>query len=673
MSAVLVIAQDKVQINKVAVNAFPFVIGRSGRCELPLTDNLMSREHCEITFEGGTYTIEDKGSRNGTEVNGKLISAPVALKDGDQIVVGTFQLTFYAAGGEQLDAEQGDEDLEATRFVGDDDLKKAKKSADPKKPVAAGALVKLTVTVGALKGSVYKDWGDVLRLGRDEDNQVVLPDDAVSHRHARIHPEGGNNVIEDLGSANGTFLNGVRLREPRVLKHGDKIRIGTSTMEYSEVDPARVKKMRLRIVAGVIGFILILLVVKLFKPEDKAVRYIAQGKQLLGQRNYDEAGAMFEKAIAEHPSAEAKRGRSIAKGRKEAQGLLAEAEAAALSENYEEALNKSHQVSRLLSEDETAPEHEEAKAFLAVMKQVDDAKVAENARNWPDAIRLYENALAAYPDSAVLKAGLARCTHELQAETALAQADTLIEAKQYAAAERALAATATNSAYYQEAMRTIAGIQDLKFADGKFLEAQKAYRSGQVQQAEQLIREGLAKAPGYDDLVKLQADIEMITPLAKRLEGSEQLVNSENVDAIRSMIQECKSVMNIRAESEEVDRIKAKATTFAQKLNERLTEISTQETWAGDQALEKGDKRTALIAYRKAAAADPGNQKAELASVKLQKELSPLAKEHFQQALVHEELGQVDLAVAEFEKVLEISIPGDTYYDRALAKLKKYR
>ena len=126
MSAVLVIAKDKVQIKKVAVESFPYVIGRSSRCDLTLTDNLLSREHCRIAQEEGGFKAEDCGSRNGTEVNGKLISEPVPLKDGDQIVIGSHQLTFYAAGGEQVAAEQPDEDLEATRFVGDDDLKKAR-------------------------------------------------------------------------------------------------------------------------------------------------------------------------------------------------------------------------------------------------------------------------------------------------------------------------------------------------------------------------------------------------------------------------------------------------------------------------------------------------------------------------------------------------------------------
>jgi pSer/pThr/pTyr-binding forkhead associated (FHA) protein len=667
MSAVLVIAREKVQINKVAVDHYPFVVGRSSRCDLPLTDNQMSREHFAILSEGGVFKVEDKGSRNGTEVNGKLISEPVILKDGDQITVGSFQLTFYAAGGEQLGADEVDEDLEATRFVGDDDLKKAKKAADPKKPVAAGAVVKLVVTGGPLKGSVYKDWGEDLRLGRDEDNQVVLPDDAVSHRHARIYREGGNHVVEDLGSANGTFVGGVRLRAPHTLKHGDKIRIGTASMEYSEVDPARIKKMRIRIVAGVVGLILILLIAKLFRPEDKAARYAAQGYDLLKQKKYTEAIAVFEKGVQENPTQELKTGLSKAKSQAEAQQWLADAEAAALAENYEEARDLCHKVLRLHAE------HAEAKAFLAVMKQVDDAKVAENARNWPDAVRLYENALNAYPNSAVLKAGLARCTQEQAARASLARADGLIRDKQYAEAEQALGGTATNSAYYAETVEKIATIQNLKFASEKFAAAQKTYRAGQVEEAQQIIREGLSRAPDYEDLVNLRNDIELITPLAKRLEGSEQLARSDNVDAIRDMVQECQAVMNIRAQSAEAERIKAKAAGFAQKLRERLREIATQETWAGDQRLAAGDKRGALIAYRKAAAADPGNQKAELAAAKLQKELSPLAKEHFQQALVHEELGQVDLAVLEFDKVLQISVPGDTYYDRAVQKLKKYR
>lgn len=667
MSAVLVIARDKVQINKVAVDTFPFVVGRSGRCDLSLTDNQMSREQFEITAEGGTYMVGDKGSRNGTEVNGKLISGPAALKDGDQIVVGSFQLTFYATGGEQIEAGEADEDLEATRFVGDDDLKKARKAEGPKKPVAAGAVVKLSITDGPLKGSVYKDWGEILRMGRDEDNQVVLPDDAVSHRHAQIRKEGGRFVLEDFGSANGTFLGGTRLRAPHTLKHGDKIRIGTAAMEYSEVDPVRLKKMRIRIVAAAVGVLLLLLIAKLFQPEDKAVRYIAQGRQLLQQNKYEEATALFEKAIEEKPSAEAKKWLSMARSQSEAQLYLAQAEEAALTENYEEARDICHKVLRL------HPEHEEAKAFLAVMKQVGDAKVAENARNWPDATRLYENALKAYPNSAVLKAGLARCSDELRAKTSLARAEALIEEKQYEAAEQALASTATNSAYFSETVEKMTGIQLLKFAADKFEEAQKAYRAGQVESALQSIREGLAKAPGYDDLAKLQSDIELITPLAKRLEGSEQLVSSEDVDSIRDMVRECESVMNIRARSPEVDRIKAKAATFAQKLKERLAEIATEQTWKGDQSLAAGNKRDALIAYRMAVRADPGNQKAELTAAKLQKELRPLAKEHFQQALVHEELGQLDLAVAEFEMVLEISIPGDTYYDRALEKLKKYR
>ncbi len=70
MPAVLVIIRDRIQLEKVNVDTTPFVMGRSSRCNLTLPDNMLSREHCEIDLDQGRYTINDKGSRNGTVLNG---------------------------------------------------------------------------------------------------------------------------------------------------------------------------------------------------------------------------------------------------------------------------------------------------------------------------------------------------------------------------------------------------------------------------------------------------------------------------------------------------------------------------------------------------------------------------------------------------------------------------
>jgi FHA domain/Domain of unknown function (DUF4388) len=66
-------------------------------------------------------------------------------------------------------------------------------------------------------------------IGRSSELDVVLAEDMVSRKHAKISTQGGKVVIEDLGSTNGTFVNGEKIRQAR-LKEGDRILIGTSIL-----------------------------------------------------------------------------------------------------------------------------------------------------------------------------------------------------------------------------------------------------------------------------------------------------------------------------------------------------------------------------------------------------------------------------------------------------------
>ena len=63
-------------------------------------------------------------------------------------------------------------------------------------------------------------------IGRDPGVDLTIPSPAVSRRHARLVRDGGEYAVEDLGSSNGTFLNGERLIARRILKSGDQIRLG---------------------------------------------------------------------------------------------------------------------------------------------------------------------------------------------------------------------------------------------------------------------------------------------------------------------------------------------------------------------------------------------------------------------------------------------------------------
>ena len=63
-------------------------------------------------------------------------------------------------------------------------------------------------------------------IGRSANNGIVINDAEISRRHAQITPQGDGYVLEDLGSTNGTFVNGIRLNHPMALKHGDSVEFG---------------------------------------------------------------------------------------------------------------------------------------------------------------------------------------------------------------------------------------------------------------------------------------------------------------------------------------------------------------------------------------------------------------------------------------------------------------
>ena len=65
-------------------------------------------------------------------------------------------------------------------------------------------------------------------IGREEDCDIVLPSRQISRNHARIRRSEGRHILEDLGSKNGTFVNGRELTEPYTLQDGDEIQIALS-------------------------------------------------------------------------------------------------------------------------------------------------------------------------------------------------------------------------------------------------------------------------------------------------------------------------------------------------------------------------------------------------------------------------------------------------------------
>jgi adenylate cyclase len=95
-----------------------------------------------------------------------------------------------------------------------------------------GSKVTASLILKGADGDSEFDVGNQAVLGRSTQASVRLADREVSRKHSQIDRQGDDFILKDLGSSNGTFLNGKRLFGPARLKDGDEVVVGTSKMEF---------------------------------------------------------------------------------------------------------------------------------------------------------------------------------------------------------------------------------------------------------------------------------------------------------------------------------------------------------------------------------------------------------------------------------------------------------
>ncbi|MDF5752981.1 FHA domain-containing protein [Spongiactinospora sp. TRM90649] len=111
---------------------------------------------------------------------------------------------------------------------------KAAKAAKPHKPAAKprkGEPRQMVVTGGPLQGTTITLSETPITIGRANDATLVLSDDYASSRHARLFPQDGQWIVEDLGSTNGTYLDRSKVTRPTPVPLGVPIRIGKTVIE----------------------------------------------------------------------------------------------------------------------------------------------------------------------------------------------------------------------------------------------------------------------------------------------------------------------------------------------------------------------------------------------------------------------------------------------------------
>lgn len=91
--------------------------------------------------------------------------------------------------------------------------------------------MRLVIQSGSLAGQTVDLAKDSITIGRNSENDVVIVDNLVSRRHCQIQRVANGWVISDLGSANGTRVNEQRITTPTLLRPGDSIRVGQTTLQ----------------------------------------------------------------------------------------------------------------------------------------------------------------------------------------------------------------------------------------------------------------------------------------------------------------------------------------------------------------------------------------------------------------------------------------------------------
>lgn len=213
----------------------PITIGRAPDCEFVLEDPVVSARHVRLVREPSGLMLEDLDSANGTYVDDQRIKR-ASIDWRTPFEVGAIRLTalevVQSVRGQRASNETSvlgaidkllpsSEDLKAGATV----IGRANLADDTTKNLAtlgSGA----PSGVGQTTVAELLAPGDVAIVGRDAAADIVIDTPNVSRQHARIEATADGWYITDLGSTNGTWLNGDRVTGRMLVKAGDDVRVG---------------------------------------------------------------------------------------------------------------------------------------------------------------------------------------------------------------------------------------------------------------------------------------------------------------------------------------------------------------------------------------------------------------------------------------------------------------
>lgn len=240
------------------IGVAPLIFGREAGCDIVVPNKDVSRRHAEIVSSPQGYLLVDS-STNGTFVNSERVEGQRILARSDVITIGDHDFRFYAdTAPEPAAAEVAAPLMPAP----------AEAPAPPAPPPPTGAAVRLSHTMhglpvpapvapprpvarasgaslpmatflvrsGSLKGERLTVRVPVVNIGRADYNDLVLPEESVSGTHAKLTRREGVWMLSDLGSTNGTFIDGERLTGDAPLTPGNVVRFGDISLMFEPTD-----------------------------------------------------------------------------------------------------------------------------------------------------------------------------------------------------------------------------------------------------------------------------------------------------------------------------------------------------------------------------------------------------------------------------------------------------
>ncbi len=233
-----------------AVEGAKVVLGRSKDSDVQVEDANVSRRHAELRREGGSWWLVDLGSTNGTELNGKRVQRS-KLDGRRHDHPGRHRPRLRQAEGRRLNIDV-DEALLVLKigfivllylFIwrivrsASKDFRTGPSQESviisPGEAASLGLAPAKRARLVVLKSPALDAGEEVpvdampVAIGRGGQNEVPLEgDEFASAQHARFESKRDGLWVEDIGSTNGTFVNGARVTTPRRLAKGDVVRVG---------------------------------------------------------------------------------------------------------------------------------------------------------------------------------------------------------------------------------------------------------------------------------------------------------------------------------------------------------------------------------------------------------------------------------------------------------------